>query len=189
VSAFRRIVCTILAAAAPAAAADNSTVVEREAPWIFGVILAIAGAAVIAPATASTNTVVFFHGADADALDPEQWRVAAEAGGVLENAVATYRKWGESILLAGHDDYAGTEANAIIRSVRRAEAVKEALIARGVPASALSTKACGWTSPLVETAYGVRDAQNRYVWFWWYSTNAEYLEVNKLACEPFFDPR
>jgi phospholipid transport system substrate-binding protein len=48
-------------------------------------------------------------------------------------------------------------------SVRRADAVRSALIQKGVPAAAIQTVGRGQTNPLVPTADGVREPQNRRV--------------------------
>ena len=48
-------------------------------------------------------------------------------------------------------------------SIRRADAVKSALIQNGIPADAIETAGRGQTNLLVPTADGVREAQNRRV--------------------------
>ena len=48
-------------------------------------------------------------------------------------------------------------------SLRRANTVKDALVRDGVPATAISVIGKGETQPLVPTADGVREPQNRRV--------------------------
>jgi outer membrane protein OmpA-like peptidoglycan-associated protein len=48
-------------------------------------------------------------------------------------------------------------------SLRRANAVKGALVQNGVPATAISVVGKGESQPLVQTADGVREPQNRRV--------------------------
>ena len=48
-------------------------------------------------------------------------------------------------------------------SLRRANAVKDALVREGVPATAIAVVGRGESMPLVQTADGVREPQNRRV--------------------------
>ena len=48
-------------------------------------------------------------------------------------------------------------------SLRRANAVKNALVGEGVPATEISVVGRGEAQPLVQTADGVREPQNRRV--------------------------
>lgn len=63
----------------------------------------------------------------------------------------------------GHADRAGTESYNQGLSMRRAEAVRKALIELGVDAAAITVRGEGETRPLVKTADGVREPQNRRV--------------------------
>ncbi|HTE35483.1 MAG TPA: OmpA family protein [Reyranella sp.] len=57
----------------------------------------------------------------------------------------------------------GTEAYNMALSLRRASAVKGMLVREGVPESDISVVALGEGQPMVPTADGVREAQNRRV--------------------------
>ena len=48
-------------------------------------------------------------------------------------------------------------------SLRRANAVKDALVREGVPATGIAVIGRGESQPLVQTADGVREPQNRRV--------------------------
>jgi outer membrane protein OmpA-like peptidoglycan-associated protein len=50
-------------------------------------------------------------------------------------------------------------------SVRRAAAIKKVLIDQGIPAASIEVKGRGETQPLVMTADGVKEPQNRRVEF------------------------
>ena len=62
-----------------------------------------------------------------------------------------------------HADRSGPENYNMALSLRRANAVKDALVREGVPATAISVVGKGETQPLVPTADGVREPQNRRV--------------------------
>ena len=67
------------------------------------------------------------------------------------------------IEVAGHADRSGTPAYNQRLSQRRADAVAAELVARGVSRSEISVTAYGESRPLVPTADGVREPQNRRV--------------------------
>ena len=67
------------------------------------------------------------------------------------------------ITATGHADRSGPEDYNMALSLRRANAVKDALVRDGVPATAISVIGKGETQPLVQTADGVREPQNRRV--------------------------
>jgi OOP family OmpA-OmpF porin len=65
------------------------------------------------------------------------------------------------IVVTGHTDLSGSVAYNQRLSERRAEAVRQALVREGLTAGAISTIGRGKTQPLVPTADGVREPQNR----------------------------
>src|SRR3546814_20641131 len=66
-------------------------------------------------------------------------------------------------MLAGHADKSGSDQYNVGLSQRRAEAAKAYLAGKGVPETAIATAGFGESRPLVETADGVREPQNRRV--------------------------
>ncbi|HWH16856.1 MAG TPA: OmpA family protein, partial [Allosphingosinicella sp.] len=60
-------------------------------------------------------------------------------------------------------DRSGSASYNVGLSQRRADAVRSYLAGRGVPNGAMATEAFGESRPLVETADGVREPQNRRV--------------------------
>jgi outer membrane protein OmpA-like peptidoglycan-associated protein len=66
-------------------------------------------------------------------------------------------------MLAGNADRSGAADYNVGLSQRRADNVKGYLAGRGVPEGAMTTEAFGESRPLVETADGVREPQNRNV--------------------------
>ena len=70
---------------------------------------------------------------------------------------------GTRIDVVGFADGSGSEIYNMALSLRRANAVKVALVNEGVPSSAIVVIAKGATQPLVATPDGVREWQNRRV--------------------------
>lgn len=82
----------------------------------------------------------------------------------IQRAAAAYRtKGGAQIKASGHTDRSGSEAYNMGLSLRRANAVKDALVRAGVRGTDISVVGLGESQPLVRTADGVREAQNRRV--------------------------
>jgi outer membrane protein OmpA-like peptidoglycan-associated protein len=67
------------------------------------------------------------------------------------------------ITATGHTDKSGPESYNMALSLRRANAVKNALVREGVPAAEIAVIGRGESQPLVPTADGVREPQNRRV--------------------------
>ena len=87
-----------------------------------------------------------------------------DARATLDEAVAAYRQSpGSRIAIAGHADRSGPARYNDGASRRRAEAVKDWLLERGIPAGAITVSAHGESRPIVPTEDGVREAQNRRV--------------------------
>jgi OOP family OmpA-OmpF porin len=83
---------------------------------------------------------------------------------IIDDAVATADKLGiVDFSVTGHADRAGPEAYNLDLSLRRANAVRDALIERGVKSSGISVAGRGEAEPAVPTADGVREPANRRV--------------------------
>lgn len=105
---------------------------------------------------APRNFLVFFDWDKAD--------ITAEAQKIIEQAVA-YTKQGNfaRVELVGHADRSGTNKYNMALSLRRANAVKAAMVKLGLGANAIGLTGKGEEQPLVPTADGVREPQNRRV--------------------------
>lgn len=68
-----------------------------------------------------------------------------------------------NLVAVGHSDGVGALAANISLSRRRAEAVVEALVARGVPRTRLSVEGAGWLSPVASNATEAGRAANRRI--------------------------
>jgi OOP family OmpA-OmpF porin len=116
-------------------------------------------AAVVTPppvAEAARTYLVFFDWDRADLTDRAR-QIIAEA------AQATTRVQVTRIEVDGHTDTSGTASYNQGLSIRRAQSVANELIRLGVPRSAITIQGFGETRPLVPTADGVREPQNRRV--------------------------
>jgi OmpA family len=108
------------------------------------------------PPAQTTSFMVFF---DWDRAD-----VSAVAMNTIRQAADAYRATGSSRITAtGHTDSSGPNSYNMALSLRRANAVRDALMQQGVPATAISVVGRGEEELLVPTGDGVREPQNRRV--------------------------
>jgi outer membrane protein OmpA-like peptidoglycan-associated protein len=110
-----------------------------------------------APAPAAARSYLVFFDWDSAALSAKARQIIAEAA---QNAT---RVGVTRIDVAGYADRSGTAAFNQKLSRRRAEAVAAELVRQGVAQSEIAISAFGDTHPLLPTAPGVREAQNRRV--------------------------
>ena len=108
------------------------------------------------PPGAGKSFIVFF--------DFDRSNLTATAVQTIKQA-ADQAKTGRStrIDVTGHADRAGTDAYNMALSLRRANAVKDQLVREGIPAAQIAVVGRGESQPLVPTADGVREPQNRRV--------------------------
>lgn len=97
-------------------------------------------------------------------FDWDRSTITAEAAAILDRAAEQYMATGQTrVVLAGHADKSGPDDYNLKLSQRRADAVKAYLAGKGVGSDAIATEAFGEGRPLVDTADGVREPQNRRV--------------------------
>ena len=97
-------------------------------------------------------------------FDWDKSDITPQAASILDNAAQAYAQTGQAqVVLAGHADRSGPADYNVGLSQRRAENVRQYLAGRGVPEGVMRTEAFGESRPLVETADGVREPQNRRV--------------------------
>jgi hypothetical protein len=97
-------------------------------------------------------------------FDWDRSNLSAQALNTVQQAASAFKTRGSAQITAtGHTDTSGSEAYNMALSLRRANAVKNALVQEGVPAQAISVVGRGEANPLVATGDGVREPQNRRV--------------------------
>jgi len=110
-----------------------------------------------APAPAPARTYLVFFDWDRADLTTRAREIIGEAAQNSRRVQAT------RIEVAGHADRSGTPQYNQRLSQRRADAVAAELVARGISRNEISVTAFGESRPLVPTADGVREPQNRRV--------------------------
>lgn len=124
----------------------------------IAVVLALAATsvAVAQQPAAAPPLMLFFDWGKPDIRGDDQ--------SVLEQAVTAWRASpGSQLKVAGHTDRSGSATFNLRASRKRAEMVRDELVKRGVPATAIAVAAYGEERPLVPTEDGVREVQNRRV--------------------------
>jgi OmpA-OmpF porin, OOP family len=119
--------------------------------------LGAAQTAAAPPAAAPVEEFLVFFDFNSARLTPEAHEIVRSAA-----AVAT-RGGNPSLVLVGHADRAGPPDYNLALSRERADSVKAALVRLGVPGSNIQVEAKGESDPLIPTADGVAEPQNRRV--------------------------
>ncbi|MFW0777706.1 MAG: OmpA family protein [Rickettsiales bacterium] len=104
----------------------------------------------------TTSYIVFFEWG--------QTTVNAAGAEIIDGVAKTLEsEEGYEVVLNGHTDTAGDAKYNLQLSKRRADAVQERLVAKGVKAEAIQVFAFGETYPKIETEDGVKEPANRRV--------------------------
>ena len=110
----------------------------------------------VKPAPVPRNYMVFFD-FDKATITPQAARIITEASGAAKMGGVT------RVHLTGHTDTVGSDKYNMALSLKRANAVKDAMVRQGVPADEIVVVGKGKTDLLVPTKDGVREPQNRRV--------------------------
>jgi outer membrane protein OmpA-like peptidoglycan-associated protein len=97
-------------------------------------------------------------------FDWDRSNLSQQALATIKQAAGVFKTKGQARITAtGHTDTSGPEAYNMALSLRRANAVKDALVREGVPAQAITVIGKGENGLLVQTGPDVREPQNRRV--------------------------
>jgi len=108
------------------------------------------------PAQQVQSFMVFF--------DFDRSNITPTAATTIRQAAAQAKSGQKTrIGVTGHADRSGSDAYNMALSLRRANAVKDALVREGIPAANITVVGRGESQPLVQTPDGVREPQNRRV--------------------------
>jgi OOP family OmpA-OmpF porin len=139
---------------------NGSTWSNNNFSVMLGLIVKFAPAAPapppVTPAPQATSFMVFF--------DWDRSNLSQQALATIAQAAQAFKTKGSARITAtGHTDTSGPENYNMALSLRRANAVKDALVQNGVPATAIAVVGRGEQGLLVPTPDGVREPQNRRV--------------------------
>jgi OmpA-OmpF porin, OOP family len=139
---------------------NGSTWSNNNFSVMLGLIIKFAPAAPppppVTPAPQATSFMVFF--------DWDRSNLSQQALATIQQAAQAFKTKGSARITAtGHTDTSGPENYNMALSLRRANAVKDALVRDGVPATAIAVVGRGEQGLLVPTPDGVREPQNRRV--------------------------
>jgi outer membrane protein OmpA-like peptidoglycan-associated protein len=108
-----------------------------------------------APVPESSRTYLVFFDFDRSDLTPEAREVLRQAAEDAKNGGAI------KVEVRGHADRSGSDTYNVRLSQKRAQSVRSELGRLGLPVSEIATDAAGEREPLVPTADGVKEPQNR----------------------------
>jgi len=94
-------------------------------------------------------------------FDWDRSDITPAADRVLSDMITSGRGQPLRVRVVGHTDTSGSPTYNQRLSMRRAEAVQRALVAKGVPAASITTEGRGETELLVRTGDNVREPSNR----------------------------
>ncbi|MGZ3338275.1 MAG: OmpA family protein, partial [Reyranella sp.] len=123
---------------------------------MLGLQLKFGAAAPPPPMVSPPSFMVFF--------DWDRSNQSQQALTTIQQAANAFKAKGNARITAtGHTDTSGPESYNMALSLRRANAVKDALVRDGVPAQAITVVGMGEKGLLVQTGDNVREPQNRRV--------------------------
>jgi outer membrane protein OmpA-like peptidoglycan-associated protein len=97
-------------------------------------------------------------------FDFDKASITPEADRVIRQAAQTAKQANVPLIIAtGHADRAGSDKYNQALSERRARAVRDILVSEGLSQNQIQVSGKGESQPLVPTADGVREPQNRRV--------------------------
>ena len=129
----------------------------------LAILIALMPAPVFAQWGDAGPTLVFF--------DWGKGELSNDAKASLDKVAALYAANPRPMTVDGHSDKSGASAGNLASSRKRAGAVRDYLVAKGVSAAMMTVRAYGETWPIIATEDGVREIQNRRVEIRWSAAN------------------
>ena len=124
---------------------------------LIGSLAGVAPLTAQAPAAAANRPAMIFFGWGGPEID-------RDAAAILDEITANFATApGATLSIDGHSDRSGPAGPNRRTALKRAEAVRDYLAARGIPAGAMTVAGHGEDQPIIATADGVREPQNRRV--------------------------
>lgn len=113
------------------------------------------------PAAAPAPKKLILQGVN---FDNDKATLLPQAQTTLDQAAATLKEWGDvKVEVAGHTDSVASDAYNMKLSQRRADAVRDYLISKGIAASRLTAKGYGESKPIADNNTEAGRYQNRRV--------------------------
>ncbi|SAL56175.1 ompA family protein [Caballeronia terrestris] len=112
---------------------------------------------------------------EATLFDSDETAVRPDSVAILDRTAVLLKRSTRPILIEGHTDNEGTRVYNDALSLMRAEAIANALIARGVPAARIRTKGMAYLQPIASNNTPEGRAQNRRVEIFVRSESADTL--------------
>ncbi len=137
---------------------------------VLGLATFLGGSPAFAAATTDAATDAPQAGSDKLSIlfAPSSAAVGAEGDATLDKASRLYRAGNPIVMIVcGMTDATGSPAANLTLSERRARAVLQGLVSRGIPVQRLQLLAAGTTQPAVKTAPDTPEQQNRRVDITW----------------------
>ena len=125
----------------------------------LAILMALTAASASAQWGDAGPTLVFF--------DWGKGELSNDSKASLDKVAELYAASPRAITVDGHSDKSGASASNLAGSRLRAGVVRDYLVAKGVPATAMTVRAYGEGWPIIATADGVREVQNRRVEVRW----------------------
>lgn len=109
----------------------------------------------------SPTAVVGLNGCYTVFFDSDSTSITATADSTVRQLASVVKGMRTSVTITAHTDRSGSPAYNVTLSQRRAESLKARLVELGVSAGIINAIGKGETQPLVQTADGVKEPQNR----------------------------
>ncbi|WP_205481479.1 OmpA family protein [Sphingomonas arenae] len=127
----------------------------------------IAQAPPIAPGSCAGGLIAVAAGEPCPTLlffDSSKAAITRDSAAALEQVISGWKTGAfRRVILSGHADLSGPSSANLRASRLRSMAVGDWLSSHGIPSTAITVQALGESRPLIPTADGVREPQNRRV--------------------------